>query len=52
VESDAATGIHSQGKDQLLKVSTTPAPDGMVREMGEEGTTEIERLGEGVGRGR
>jgi len=52
VESDATTAVHSQRKDRLLKVSTTPAPDGMMRKMGKEEKREIKRLGEGVERGR
>lgn len=35
-----------------MKVSTTPTPDGMMREMGKGKKREIKRLGKGVGKGR
>jgi len=41
------TAVRCGGKDRLLKVSTTPTPDGMIRKMGK-----AKKRDKGIRRGR
>ena len=47
MESDTITAVECERRDRLLKVSTTPTPDGMI----EKDMESVKKRGNGVGRG-